>query len=175
MEIMKFIITFVSIMNSVLVLNADYFPINVTSFKRGFSLLYKGKAEVVKSTDELIPCGLGTIKRPVIIRLNNYIKYKARKIRVNRHRIMRRDGHSCVYCGSKKNLTIDHIVPKSKGGENTWMNLVTCCSPCNFKKGDKLLHESGLTMIKGPSEPTIFYDTSGEKLKQLYDEYLQSF
>ena len=76
LEITKSISTFVSIMNSVLVLNADYFPINVTSFKRGFSLLYKGKAEVVKSTDELILCGLGTIKRPVIIRLNNYIKYK---------------------------------------------------------------------------------------------------
>lgn len=175
MEIEKSICIFVSIMNSVLVLNADYTPINVTSFKRGFNLLYKGKAEVVKGTDEIIACGTGTIKRPVIIRLNNYIKYKARKIRVNRHRIMRRDGYSCVYCGSKKNLTIDHIIPKSKGGGNTWTNLVTCCSPCNLKKGDKLLHESGLVMIKTPSEPTIFYDSSGEKLKKMYDEYLQSF
>ena len=172
---MKFIITFVSIMNSVLVLNADYFPINVTSFKRGFSLLYKGKAEVVKSTDELIPCGLGTIKRPVIIRLNNYIKYKTRKIRVNRNRIMRRDGHSCVYCGSKKNLTIDHIIPKSKGGENTWMNLVTCCSPCNLKKGDKLLHETNMRMIKKPTEPNIFSDSAGQYLQKVWSEFQNSF
>jgi len=166
---------FVSIMNSVLVLNSDYSPINVTSFKRGFNLLYKGKAEAVKSSDELIYCGLYVINKPIIIRLNNYVKYKFRKMRVNRHRIMRRDGHTCVYCGSKKNLTIDHILPKSKGGGNTWSNLVTCCSPCNLKKGDKLLHESGLKMITPPSEPNIFYDSSTEKLKRIYEEFLQSF
>jgi hypothetical protein len=162
-------------MNSVLVLNSDYTPINVTSFKRGFGLLYKGKAESVKTSDEVIFCGSYSIKRPLIIRLNFYVKYKFRKIRVNRHRIMRRDGYACVYCGSKKNLTIDHIIPKSKGGPNTWMNLVTCCSPCNLKKGDKLLHESGLVMKNPPSEPSIFYDSSSEKLKKIYEEFLQSF
>ena len=88
---------------------------------------------------------------------------------------MRRDGYTCVYCGSKKNLTIDHILPKSKGGGNTWSNLVTCCSPCNLKKGDKLLHESGLRIITPPSEPNIFYDSSTEKLKIIYEEFIQSF
>ena len=68
-------------MNAVLVLNADYSPINVTSFKRGFNLLYKGKAEAVKSSDELVFCGTYSINKPIIIRLNNYVKYKFRKTR----------------------------------------------------------------------------------------------
>jgi 5-methylcytosine-specific restriction endonuclease McrA len=162
-------------MNSVLVLNSDYTPINITSFKRGFTLLYKGKAEVIKTSNDIIYSNSQIVYRPLIIRLLSYVKYKFRRLRVNRHRIMRRDNHSCVYCGSKKNLTIDHIVPKSKGGMNTWSNLVTCCSPCNLKKGDKLLHESGLKMISVPSEPNIFYDSTTNYLKKVYEEYLRDF
>ena len=160
---------------AVLVLNADFNPINITSLNRGFALVYKGKAEILKSSEEPIQCGVKKYLRPLIIRLLNYVNFQKRRIRVNRHRIMRRDGYSCVYCGSKKDLTIDHVIPKSKGGDNTWKNLVTCCSPCNLKKGDKLLHESGLVMKNPPSEPSIFYDSSSEKLKKIYEEFLQSF
>ena len=103
----------------VLVLNSDFSPINVTTLHRGFTLVYKGKAEILKSSDEPIVCGIKQYIRPLIIRLLSYVSFKKRKIRVNRHRIMRRDGYSCVYCGSKKDLTIDHVIPKSKGGDNT--------------------------------------------------------
>lgn len=86
----------------VLVLNSDFSPINVTSLHRGFSLVYKGKAEILKSSDEPIVCGIKHYIRPLIIRLLNYVSFQRRRIRVNRHRIMRRDGYSCVYCGNKK-------------------------------------------------------------------------
>jgi len=159
----------------VLVLNADYNPINVTSLQRGFNLVYKGKAEIVKSADSPIVSSFGKFVRPLIIRLLNYVSVKSRKIRVNRHRIMRRDGYTCVYCGSKKNLTIDHIIPKSKGGDNTWRNLVTCCSPCNLKKGDKSLEEIGMRLIKKPTEPNIFSDAVGQGLQKVWQDYQNSF
>ena len=159
----------------VLVLNSDFSPINVTSLHRGFSLVYKGKAEILKSSDEPIVCGIKQYVRPLIIRLLNYVNFQRRRIRVNRHRIMRRDGYTCVYCGNKKELTIDHVIPKSKGGDNSWKNLVTCCSPCNLRKGDKSLVEVNMKMIKKPTEPNIFSDSVGQYLQKVWNEYQSSF
>jgi hypothetical protein len=84
-------------MSTVLVLNYDYTPLNVTTIRRGFVLVDKGKAEVVKSSDEPVVCGIVKLVRPVIIRLLNYVSITRRRIRVNRHRIMRRDHNACVY------------------------------------------------------------------------------
>jgi len=159
----------------VLVLNSDFSHINVTSLHRVFSLVYKGKAEILKSSDEPIVCGIKQYVRPLIIRLLSYVNFQRRRIRVNRHRIMRRDGYSCVYCGNKKELTIDHVIPKSKGGDNSWKNLVTCCSPCNLKKGDKLLHETNMKMIKKPTEPNIFSDSAGQFLQKVWNDFQNSF
>lgn len=159
----------------VLVLNSDFSPINVTSLHRGFSLVYKGKAEILKSSNEPIVCGIKQYVRPLIIRLLSYVNFQRRRIRVNRHRIMRRDGYACVYCGNKKELTIDHVIPKSKGGDNSWKNLVTCCSPCNLKKGDKLLHETNMRMIKKPTEPNIFSDSVGQYLQKVWNDFQNSF
>jgi hypothetical protein len=161
--------------HGVLVLNSDFSPINVTSLHRGFTLVYKGKAEVLKSSDEPIICGVKKYLKPLIIRLLNYVSFQKRRIRVNRHRIMKRDNYSCVYCGSKKDLTIDHVIPKSKGGQNTWNNLVTCCSPCNLKKGDKSLNEINMRMIKKPTEPTIFSDSMGQYLQKVWVDYQKEF
>ena len=121
-------------MDKVLVLNADYTPINVTTVYKGFKLVDKGKAEILKASDNPILAGVRSYTRPLIIRLFNYIKFRVHKLKINRNRLFKRDGFQCVYCGNKKNLTIDHILPKSRGGKNTWMNLVTCCSSCNRTK-----------------------------------------
>ncbi len=120
-------------MDRVLVLNADYTPINVTSQQRGFNLVYKGKAEVLKSSDNPIYASYENFVRPLIIRLLKYVKYKIRNIKVNRTRIFRRDNEECVYCGSTKQLTLDHVIPRSRGGSNSWDNLVTCCHNCNVR------------------------------------------
>ena len=121
-------------MSGILVLNSDYSPLNVTSFNRGFNLVYKGKAEIVKSSEEPVVCGVMKFVRPLIIRLLSYVSFNRRRIRVNRHRIMRRDNNACVYCGNKKDLTIDHIIPKSKGGPDKYLNLQLLHRHCHISK-----------------------------------------
>jgi len=160
-------------MKNVLVLNYDYTPLNVTSFQRGFILVSKGKAEVIKSDENPISAGFKTYVRPLIIRLLNYIKYHTRGLRPNRNRIYRRDGHECVYCGSKKELTIDHVIPKSKGGKNDWINLVTSCFKCNLKKADRTPEEAKMIMRKKPFEPTLLNENT--HVQTIWSDYQNSF
>ena len=161
-------------MDKVLVLNSDYSPMNVTSVCRGFILVNKGKAEILKSGDNPIKTGMTEYVRPLIIRLLNYVKYRSQKLRINRPRVYRRDKYECVYCGSKKNLTIDHILPKSKGGENTWMNLITCCSPCNRYKGDRTPEEANMLMRFKPYEPSIFSEIINPTVEEVWNNYKES-
>ena len=144
-------------MESILVLNADYTPINITDLKRAFNLLYKGKAEIIKhNIISPIVTELKEYKRPTIIRLLRYITIPFRKVNLNRQNIFRRDKFKCAYCGekTKNKLTIDHVIPKSKGGKNTWQNLVTCCKSCNIKKDDKSLEEVNMVLNTVPYRPT---------------------
>lgn len=160
-------------MSGVLVLNYDYTPLNITSTRRGFILVDKGKAEIVKSDENPIIAGYNTYVRPLIIRLLNYIKFNTRNIRVNRTRIYKRDNHECVYCGSKKQLTLDHVIPKSRGGRNEWTNLVTCCFKCNLKKGNKTPEEAKMTMKEKPYVPSLLNDNG--LLNKVWNDYQQSF
>lgn len=142
-------------MENILVLNNDYTPLNITDLKRAFKLVYKGKAEVVTSnTSNPIITELKNYVRPTIIRLLYYISIPFRKVTLNRENIFKRDNYECLYCGSKKNLTIDHVTPKSKGGKNTWKNLVTCCKRCNIQKDNKTLKQSGMELKYTPYRPT---------------------
>ena len=157
----------------VLVLNSDYSPINVTSFKRGFNLVFKGKAEVVQSTGEPIITYLGEFLRPVIIRLLDYIHYRPKKISVSKNRIMKRDKFRCVYCGSQRHLTIDHVLPKSRGGRTSWDNVVTACHKCNNKKDNKTPEEAGLQMKVNPKQPNhISFITKDNKYHEKWKPYL---
>ena len=162
-------------MEKVLVLNADFTPINVTSVYKGFTLVSKGKAEVLKASEKPIVSSMGEFIRPLIIRLLNFVKYRVHKLKINRHRLYKRDGHECTYCGSKRNLTIDHIIPKSKGGENTWLNLVTCCSSCNRLKGDRTPDEANMKLNIRPYEPTIFSELINSPVGELWDEFKKTF
>lgn len=160
-------------MGTVLVLNYDYTPLNVTSIQRGFVLVDKGKAEIIKSDENPIVCGFKKYVRPVIIRLLKYIKHFSRTLRPNRNRIYKRDGHQCVYCGSTKNLTLDHVMPKSRGGTNDWTNLVTSCFKCNLKKSNKTPEEAKMVMIKKPFAPTLVNQNS--TMNNLWEEFQNSF
>lgn len=160
-------------MSVVLVLNADYTPLNMTSFQRGFILVDKGKAEIVKSDVNPIVSGFKTYVRPLIIRLLNYIKYHTKTLKINRNRIYKRDNYQCVYCGSRKELTLDHVIPKSRGGQNDWTNLVTSCSKCNVKKADRTPEEAKMKMSHKPYIPTLIDEN--KTLRQLWDEYQKSF
>jgi CRISPR/Cas system Type II protein with McrA/HNH and RuvC-like nuclease domain len=160
-------------MTGVLVLNYDYTPLNITTMRRGFVLVDKGKAEIIKSDDNPIVGGYKTYIRPVIIRLLHYIKHKVRHIRPNRVRIYKRDNNECVYCGSSKQLTLDHVIPKSRGGGNDWNNLVTCCFSCNLRKGNRTPDEAKMVMRTKPHTPTIL--TENSLLNKLWEEYKMSF
>jgi 5-methylcytosine-specific restriction endonuclease McrA len=126
---------------TVLVLNSSFEPLNITSWKRAVVLLLKQKAQVLS-------------KR--VIRLLNYVKVPFKKVflsKPTKSAIYRRDGNKCQYCSSTKNLTIDHIIPKSKGGDNSWENMCLSCSTCNTKKGDKFLEQTGMKLLKTPRAP----------------------
>ena len=142
----------------VLVLNNDFTPVSVTDFARGFKLVYKGKAEVLEHdennpiiTDQKI------YQRPSVIRLLKYVVLPFKKLKPTRENIFKRDELKCLYCDSTKQLTIDHVIPRSRGGINTWENLATCCSRCNGKKGDRTPEEAGMKMRHKPFKPGYGY------------------
>jgi CRISPR/Cas system Type II protein with McrA/HNH and RuvC-like nuclease domain len=160
-------------MSLVLVLNADYTPLNLTTPRRGFILVDKGKAEIVKPDESPILSSYKEYVRPLIIRLLNYIKYHTKKLKMNRHRIFKRDNHQCVYCGSRRDLTLDHVIPKSRGGSNDWMNLVTSCSKCNVKKADRTPEEARMKMSHNPFEPTLINEN--KVVLKIWEEFQNSF
>ena len=162
-------------MEKVLVLNADFTPINVTTVYKGFTLVSKGKAEILKASDNPLLSGMGEFVRPLIIRLLNFVKYRIHKLKINRQRLYRRDNHECGYCGSKRNLTIDHIIPKSRGGQNTWMNLVTCCSSCNRLKDDRTPEEAGMKLNIKLYEPTIFSEIINSSIEEIWENFKKTF
>jgi 5-methylcytosine-specific restriction endonuclease McrA len=158
---------------AILVLNTDYLPINVTTFKKAFKLVYKGKAEIVEDEGNIIVTNKKTFRKPTVIRLINYVVIPYRKIVLSRENIFKRDGHKCVYCSSVKNLTIDHVIPKSKGGKNNWDNLVTCCSSCNAKKGDRTPEQANLKLNVKPSKPhPLYFIYKSYKNRDSWQQYL---
>ena len=127
---------------TILVLNSSYEPINFTNWKRAIVLLLKEKAQVLSSR---------------VIRLLEYVKIPLKKImeqKPSRSLIYKRDNHTCQYCGSTKKLTIDHVIPRSRGGKDTWENMVIACSSCNTKKGDQLLEHTKMKLIRTPKAPS---------------------
>lgn len=162
-------------MDQVLVLNSDYTPLNVTSLRRGFILVVKGKAEVLREDSKKIVTTVGEFVRPIVIRLLNYVRFHASPLKLNRKRLYRRDNNECVYCGSKKNLTLDHVLPKSRGGRNSWNNLVTCCTSCNMKKGNRTPEEAGMKLRQKPYEPSIFSSILSVEIENIWNDFQIAF
>lgn len=142
-------------MSGVLVINADYVPLGVIPIRRAVVLTLTDKAEVLhESEEELFRSAKLTFAVPTVIRLTTWVKvpYKAR-IPLNRRAVLTRDDYICGYCG-KHATTIDHIIPRSRGGEHTWLNLVAACKRCNQHKGNRLLHELEWTLQIVPKTPS---------------------
>ncbi|MGA0121963.1 MAG: HNH endonuclease [Gaiellales bacterium] len=140
---------------TVLVLNATYEPLNVTSVWRACSLILSGKAEVLEAHPERAIRSPSTrLPHPLVIRLVSYVKVpRFPSRRITRRALFARDGHCCQYCGSGVRLTLDHVVPRSRGGASSWENVVTACAPCNLRKGDRLPHEAGMPLGRAPRAP----------------------
>jgi len=142
--------------DKVLILNQDFSAIAICSIYKAFLLVYLQKAEVVTKSEGAF---LHTVSQaypvPSVIRLQRYVRVPYYGIALSRHNVMRRDNYSCQYCGSAKNLTLDHLLPRSRGGETNWLNLVTACSRCNARKGDRTPEEAGLKLRSKPSKPSL--------------------
>lgn len=131
--------------DEVLVLNHNYQPLNVTSRQRAVVLVYLGKAHPMDPEHQ---------GRPTVVRLNHHVRRPMPILRPSRKAIFTRDGYRCVYCGATHlPLTIDHVLPRVRGGKDVWENLVCCCTKCNNAKGDRLPDEAGMTMAVKPRRP----------------------
>lgn len=141
----------------VLILNADYSAFGICSVYRAFLLVYTHKAEtLVESEDEVLRSVNQRFQVPSIIRLHRYINRPYRGgVVLNRQNIFKRDNNCCQYCGSTKDLTLDHVIPRSRGGRTSWDNLITACKPCNSKKGDLTPEEAGMPLMQEPFKPSF--------------------
>ncbi|GHA57722.1 HNH endonuclease [Pontibacter akesuensis] len=140
----------------VLILNQDFSAIAVCTVQKAFLLVYLEKAEMIKDAEnEVLRTVSISYPVPSIIRLQRYVRVPYHGIALSRHNIMRRDNYSCQYCGGVRNLTLDHLLPRSRGGETQWQNLVTACARCNSRKGDRTPEEAGLKLLRKPARPSL--------------------
>lgn len=138
----------------VLVLNQNYEPINVARARRAVLLLLRGKAELLENGVGVIHTPSELIPLPSVIRLVYLVRRPRRERRLTRHEVFRRDGYTCQYCGRQtKELTLDHMVPRYKGGRHVWDNVVSACIPCNNHKAGRTPHEAGMKLIRLPFAP----------------------
>ncbi|CAN1213189.1 HNH endonuclease [Tumidithrix helvetica PCC 7403] len=138
-------------MAKVLVLNASYEPLNITSWQRAVVLLIKGKAEQVEHNGKML---YPDFPLPTVIRLLHYITLPYKEVPLTRRNILHRDNHSCQYCSyTGDDLTLDHVIPKSRRGGETWDNIVTACVRCNVKKGNRTPKEASMPLRKAPRRP----------------------
>ncbi|GAB2692229.1 HNH endonuclease [Thalassiella azotivora] len=137
-----------------LVLNAGYEPLAVVSFRRAVVLVLAGKAVLLAEDDPPVVSGSLTVPRPAVIVLSRYVRMPyGRVATVSRRGVLRRDAHRCAYCG-RSATTVDHVLPRSRGGRDTWENLVACCVRCNNTKGNRTPEEMGWRLLVTPKAPT---------------------
>ena len=145
-------------MEQTLVLNASYEPLRVVPWQKAITLLFQGKVEVIAVYDREIRGVTVRVKLPSVLRLLRHVRMKRpfADVPFSRTNVYARDEHRCQYCGNHfgpSHLTFDHVIPVARGGRKGWDNIVTCCIPCNRRKGDRTPEEAGLRIIRRPRRP----------------------
>jgi 5-methylcytosine-specific restriction endonuclease McrA len=160
----------------VLILNQNYEPMSVISARKAVVLLYLGKAEMIASQDgKRVRAVSMSMPFPSIVRLSVYVHVPYKRIILSRKNILRRDAHRCQFCGrGDLPLTVDHVVPLSRGGEDTWENLVCACVECNNRKGDRTPEEARMPLRRTPRRPNhvTFIRHFVEALDERWKPYL---
>lgn len=165
-------------MQHVLVLNASYEPLNVCTVRRAHVLVFKGRAEIIEHLTRELRSATDTYPWPHVIRLLAYVRVpRSVRRKISRRVLFARDSWTCQYCGSGKRLTLDHVVPRSRGGESVWENVVTSCAPCNLRKGDRLPAEVRMRLIRSPREPApaLFVTLSAPRIPDRWGPYLTAY
>ncbi len=161
----------------VLVLNASYEPINVCTVRRAAVLVLKDRAEILERAEHALHAEHFAMPRPAVIRLVTYIRIPrdAHRRKITRRAVFARDRWTCQYCGNERSsLTVDHVVPRSKGGSSTWENIVACCAPCNRRKGDRLPKQVNMHPRRKPAPPSpaIFVHVAAPVIPAAWQPYL---
>jgi len=157
-----------------LVLNAGYEPLAVVALRRAIILVLAGKATVLVADEVPVASAAVVLPRPAVIVLNRYVRVPhGRTVAVSRRGVLRRDGHRCAYCGRSAG-TVDHVLPRSRGGQDSWENLVACCLRCNGAKGDRTPEEMGWALRRRPRTPhgAAWLLRGSEHRSPLWDSYL---
>jgi 5-methylcytosine-specific restriction endonuclease McrA len=157
-------------------LNATYEPINVCTVRRAVVLLLKEKAEIIEHADWELHSASRTLARPVVIRLVTYVRIprNTHRRKITRRAVFARDDWTCQYCGARSNLTVDHVIPRSKGGLSSWENIVASCAPCNRRKGDALPRQAGMRLLRQPRTPSahVFIQVASPTIPTAWLQYL---
>lgn len=140
-------------LSGVLVLNQNFEPLNICSVQRGMTLLLLDKVEVLRYSDQVVRSAEDEFLVPSVLRLNEGVKRPMPELKISRKSVLARDGYTCVYCGSRETLTLDHVFPRHRGGETTWENVVCSCLRCNNKKGARTPQECGMRLPGPPRKP----------------------
>jgi 5-methylcytosine-specific restriction endonuclease McrA len=161
----------------VLVLNATFEPINVCTVRRAAVLVLKSKAEVLERSDAMLRSERMSMDRPTVIRLVTYVRIPrdAHRRKITRKAVLARDSWTCQYCGtSKPGLTVDHVIPRSRGGKSVWENIVASCASCNRRKGNRLPREVKMHPRKNPRAPgpTVFIRIAAPTIPPAWQQYL---
>ncbi len=139
---------------NVLVLNLDYQPLNVCNVKRAVVLLSKQKAVVVEQNGHIVHSEHIALTSPSVIRLAYHIKRPRPVVKMTRKEVLQRDEHTCQYCGKRSHdLTLDHVMPRHRGGQHTWENVVAACKGCNHRKGGRTAVEARMALLRDPVRP----------------------
>lgn len=141
-------------------MNASFEPLNVINWRRAVKLVFLEKVEVIEHGEHEVHSERTALRVPAVVRLLRYVRFGRREVKFSRQNIYARDGFQCQYCGIKlppKDLTCDHVVPRSRGGQTVWSNIVSCCRSCNRKKGGRTPVEAGLSLLKKPRRPSWLF------------------
>jgi 5-methylcytosine-specific restriction endonuclease McrA len=160
----------------VLVLNASYEPLNVCTVRRAVVLILKEKAELLETGSRVLRSESVTFPHPVVIRLTTYVRVPrdSRRRRITRRAVFARDSWTCQYCGKTSHLTVDHVLPRSRGGASVWENIVTSCAPCNRRKGDRTPLEVQMHPRRKPRAPgpAVFIRVAAPVVPSAWQQYL---
>jgi 5-methylcytosine-specific restriction endonuclease McrA len=162
--------------NRVLVLNSSYEPLNVCSVRRAVVLVLKEKAELIETGSRRLRSESFTLAQPVVIRLVTYVRVPrdSTRRRITRRAVFARDSWTCQYCGRTTHLTVDHVLPRSRGGASVWENIVTSCAPCNRRKGNHTPVEIDMHPRRKPRAPgpSVFIRVAAPAVPPAWQQYL---
>lgn len=169
--------------HEVLVLNSNYEPLNVCNMRRAIALMLLGKAEVLQQREHPLATIRGSQSAPSVLKMRYQVRRPMPQLRLSRHSVLARDNYTCQYCSSRKELTIDHVIPRWAGGPHTWDNLVACCRRCNLKKGDKTPAQAHMKLARKPKRPhfvpylslPLYLKAQGREDWRMYLPYFEEF